>query len=430
MVDLEKDVVETLGIDSKASGSKKRKIWLVVAILVVVGVGALVVMGKLRRAAPEKIEFQTQTVNRGGFEVIVSATGTLEPTNEVEVGSELSGTIKSVEVDFNDRVKAGQILVRLDTTKLKAELAQSKASLEVAKANVLEAKATIKEAQSKLAQLKKVWELSDHKVPSLTEIDAAEATFERANANAASVRAKVSQARAAVEAIETDLSKAVIRSPINGIVLSRNIDPGQTVAASYETPVLLTLAEDLTKMELHVDVDEADVGKVQKDQEATFSVDAYPERTFKARIIKVHYASDTTEGVVTYETILEVSNSDLSLRPGMTATTDIVVKRVENAILVPNAALRFTPPVGEKRKAPPTGLVSMLLPGPPRRRDAKPPESVTNNKKHEQVWILKNEMPLPVPVATGATDGNMTEILDGSLKPGMKVVIDAVSAKP
>jgi HlyD family secretion protein len=258
-------------------------------------------------------------------------------------------------------------------------------------------------------------------------MDAAEAAFERAEADEASAKAAVSQAEATVKANETDLSKLVIRSPINGIVLARSIEPGQTVAASFQAPVLFTLAEDLSKMELHVNVDEADIGKVHEGQKATFSVAAYPNRTFEARITQARFGSSTTSGVVTYETVLKVDNSDLSLRPGMTATADITVKKVENAILVPSAALRFTPPIQEEKQRPSGSLVSSLLPRPPRSA-SKQGENISANKKHQRVWTLKDGQLSSIPVTIGSTDGSMTEVLAGDIKPGMAVVVDTLSA--
>jgi HlyD family secretion protein len=218
-------------------------------------------------------------------------------------------------VDYNSRGRVGQGLARMDTTKLEATIAQLKAALESAKAKALQAKATVLETQAKLAQYREVSKLSNGKVPSKLEMDAAEAAFERARADSASAEAAVSQARATLQASETDLSKATIKSPINGIVLTRSIEPGQTVAASMTTPVLFTLAEDLTKMDLHVNVDEADIGKVLEGQKATFTVAAYSGRTFEARITQARFGSSTTSGVVTYETVLKVDNADLFLRP-------------------------------------------------------------------------------------------------------------------
>jgi HlyD family secretion protein len=258
-------------------------------------------------------------------------------------------------------------------------------------------------------------------------MDAAMAALQRAQADEASAKAQVSEAQATLEANESDLAKAVIYSPINGIVLKRSVEPGQTVAASFQTPVLFTLAEDLTKMELHVDVDEADVGQVKEGQEAAFTVDAYPDRAFPARITQVRYGSQEVEGVITYETVLNVDNSDLSLRPGMTATADITVQKVENAILVPNAALRFSPPVKEKEAPSNSGSVlSKLLPHPPR-SPSKQREVVIANKRQQRVWRLQDGKLAAVDVTTGATDGIMTEVTGGDVKPGMALVVDTVT---
>ena len=286
-------------------------------------------------------------MQRGNLTVVVTATGTLEPVNQVDVGSELSGIIDIVEVDYNDRVELGQVLARLDTDKLQAEVLQSQAALEAAQAKILEAQATVLETHLKSQRCDR---LAVKKMCSQEDVDSSVAAYKRARAEEGSARAQVAEARAKLGADQTNFAKAVIHSPIDGIVLVRNVEPGQTVAATLQAPVLFTLAEDLAKMELHVDVDEADVGLVEAGQTAHFTVDAYPERTFPARITQVRFGSQTVDGVVTYETVLNVDNSDLSLRPGMTATADITVKRIENAILVPNAALRFTPPVQKKNR--------------------------------------------------------------------------------
>jgi HlyD family secretion protein len=421
----ESNISETLKIGQSFRHGKRRKRWFVSIMLLIVIV-ALIVIWKMDGNS-KTTQFKTQQIQRGDLTVIVTATGTLQPTNEVEVGSELSGIVESVEVDYNSKVKVDQVLARLDTSKLEAEVTQSKAALESAKAKVLQAKATVKETKSKLLQLQKVRELSNNKVPSQLDIDAAEAAFERAKADEASAVATVSQAQATLETYQTDLFKADIRSPIDGIVLTRDVEPGQTVAAAFQAPVLFTLAEDLTKMELHVDVDEADIGQVREGQEATFSVDAYPNRTFEARIIQTRYGAQTVDGVVTYETVLEVDNSDLFLRPGMTATADITVKKVENAILVPSAALRFTPPVPEEQNQSGGSLISKLLPGPP--RQSRQRENVNTDKTQQRVWVLKNGQPLAVPIVIGDTDGISTEVLKGEIEPGMAVIVDTVSAE-
>jgi len=429
----ESDIVQTLGIDQSSRNRKRLKRWLAVVFLAALAAVTAIVIWKGTQASTGDV-FKTQEAKRGDIIVTVTATGTLEPKNQVDVGSELSGIIQSVEADYNSRVKVGQALARLDTSKLRAQVLQSKAALDSAQAKVLQAQATVKEARNNLDRLQRVRELSNGKVPSQNDLEAAEAALDRALANEAGAKADVSQAQATLETRETDLAKAVIRSPINGIVLARNVEPGQTVAASLQAPVLFTLAEDLTQMELHVYVDEADVGQVRERQEASFTVDAYPKRTFAARITQVRYGATTASGVVTYETVLSLDNSDLSLRPGMTATADITVQKVQNAILVPNAALRFTPRIQEKEASPQRrDLVNSLLPRPPRRRSSSGPPpwmaGAGGMKKQQRVWSLQDGKPVPIPVTTGATDGVVTEIKSGDVTPGMALVVDMVGTR-
>jgi HlyD family secretion protein len=426
----ESDIVQTLGIDTTSGRRKHLKRRLVIVILALMAMAALILWKTAGNG--DDLQYKTQKVQRGNLTITVTATGNLEPTNQVDVGSELSGIIRSVEADYNDRVKVGQVLARLDTDKLQAQVLQSKAALESAKAKVLETQATISEAQNALRRLEKVRELSAGKVPSQQDLDAAQAALERAQAEEANAKAAVSQARATLEVNETDLDKALIRSPIKGIVLTRSVEPGQTVAASLQAPVLFTLAEDLTQMELHVDVDEADVGQVKKGQEAIFTVDAFQNRSFPAQITQVRYGSQTLEGVVTYETVLHVDNSDLSLRPGMTATADITVQKIENAVLVPNAALRFAPPVEKEETSKENSsnggsLMSKILPH-PRRFSSKPREEVTADKKQQQVWTLRDGKLVAIAITTGPTDGILTEVTDG-VEPGMALVVDIVGTQ-
>jgi HlyD family secretion protein len=420
----EPDIAKTLGLDQGTGRRRRLKRWIVVILLVVAVVAAVMFVRRDKREAGAT-QFETEEAKKGNLVVLVTATGTLQPTNEVEVGSEISGIVKSVEADYNDKVKVGQVLAELDTSKLTAQETQLKAALDAAKAKVLQAKATLKETTSKLAQLDRVKELSKGKVPSQSDLDAAEAAFERAKADDASAAAAVAQAQATLEVTQTDIGKAVIRSPIDGVVLDRSVELGQTVAAAFQAPVLFTLAEDLTKMELHVDVDEADIGQVKEGQEATFDVDAYPDRTFKATITQIRYGSKTVEGVVTYETLLRVDNSDLSLRPGMTATADITVKKVEDAVLVPSAALRFVPPAPAEKR-PSRGLLGAMLPRPPM-RESKPPENGNDKNRQQKVWILKDGQPVAVPVTIGATDGIMAEVTSGNVTPGTAVIIDVAT---
>jgi HlyD family secretion protein len=398
----------------------RRPPWLVAAAALVVIVVAGVIWYANRNGSDS--QYQSAEVSRGDLTVMVTATGTLEPVNQVDVGSELSGTIRSVEADVNDRVKQGQVLARLDTERLKARVHESQSALDAARAKLAESKATLAESQKKYERLKA---LAEKQLYSQQELETAHAAYERAAAAVASAQAQIKSAQATLTANQTDLAKAVIVSPVDGIVLKRNVEPGQTVAASFQTPVLFTLAEDLSKMELHVDVDEADVGQVKEGQQASFTVDAYPDRHFQARIVKVHYAPSVEQDVVTYEALLSVDNSDLVLRPGMTATAEIVTRVVHDALLVPNGALRFTPPAPQT-KSQGSGMRG-LLPRPHRRTPAQ--QQAANAKpgtKKQQVWILRDHKPLAIAVTVGATDGRMTEVTGGELQAGMKVLVDVV----
>ncbi|OPX39345.1 MAG: efflux transporter periplasmic adaptor subunit [Desulfobacteraceae bacterium 4484_190.1] len=418
------DIARTLGLDHSSVRSKRLKrllFWAIPALLMIITASYFLI-----RNGANTVKYKTQEAQRDNLTIMVTATGNLEPTNQVDVGIEVSGTIKTVEVDYNDRVKVDQVLARLDTTKLKGQVLQAKAVLESAYTKVRKAEAKIKEAGNQLKRLRHVQKLSGGKVPSQAELDAEVETLQVAQAEEASAKAAVSEARANFNIRNTDLSKAVIRSPVNGIVLLRNVEPGQTVAASLQTPVLFTLAEDLKLMQLHVDVDEADVGQVQAGQDAVFTVDAYPNRSFTAKVTEVRFAPKTVEGVVTYETLLTVDNSDLSLRPGMTATADIIVKRIKDVVLVPNTALRFIPPV--KQHSPPKGgggLLSAILPRrPPREYREKPSADISR----QRVWKLMGGKLVAVNITIGATDGRMTEVVKGDIEPGLPLVVDTRSS--
>ncbi len=403
-----------------------RWFWLAVALVTIAVVVWLFLRSGNEAAVPR---YSTEAVTVGTLVVKVSATGNLQPTNTVDVGSELSGIVDKVYVDDNDEVKKGQVLAMLDLSKLQDAVAKSRASLAAAEAQVLQAQATVAETRATLARYRQVSQLSGGKVPSKTEMDSAEANLKRAEANVASARASVTQARATLQSDETNLGKASIRSPIHGVVLSRQVDPGQTVAASFQAPVLFKLAEDLTKMELQVDVDEADVGQVKAGQKATFSVDAWPGREYSAVITRVGYGAQEAEGVVSYLTVLEVANDDLSLRPGMTGTADIITLTHENALLVPNAALRFTPAAtdaAEEKSG--SSVMGALMPRMP--RQTRKPRAAASNSGAQRVWVLQDGHPVAIDVQTGATNGRVTEVTGGALKAGMRVITEALSEQP
>jgi HlyD family secretion protein len=412
----------TLGLREAVGRRLVRRI--IGVLLAVAAIWGLMLVVNSPRGAADSIRYETEPVLRGDLVETVSATGTLVPVNEVEIGSEISGTMLSVEVTFNDPVTNGQVLARIDTSNLAAQVQQSESALEAARAKVLETEATLKEAEAQWARLRQVHEISGGRVPSWNELDAQEATASRAHAGVASARADVSKAQAALDVTRSDMEKAVIVSPIDGFVLSRKIEPGQTVAASFEAPVLFTLAEDLAKLELQVDVDEADVGRVREGQEATFTVDAYPDRHFPAIITQVRYGSKTTEGVVTYTTVLKVSNDDLSLRPGMTATAAITTRKAENALLVPTAALRFEPPqesagVPEENTSGKRSLISSILPGPPSQNRKA---NATRVSGPPTVHVLEGGRLRSAQVTTGLSDGIQTQVTAGSIEPGMNLV--------
>ncbi|MBU2546815.1 MAG: efflux RND transporter periplasmic adaptor subunit [Proteobacteria bacterium] len=380
-----------------------------------------------RTAAPVH-RFTTVEASRGGLVVLVSATGSLEPVTQVDVGTEVSGTILSIDVDFNDTVEKGQILARLDTARLEAQKLQSEAALAVARAELQSARAEVDDAKTSLDRLKRAYKLSQGRLPSKQDLDTAEARYKKGRAQVAVADANRIKARAALEVSESDLAKAIIRAPISGTILDRQVEPGQTVAASLQTPVLFTMAGDLKQMLLSVAVDEADVGKVRDGQEAAFVVDAYPDRRFSARVKQVRYAPQDNDGVITYECLLSVDNADLLLRPGMTAAADMVVDRYEDVLLVPNTALRFTPAEPEAEapaeETPKRSFLSRLLPGPPpqgpgNRRAA---ESKKETVSLVRVWTEQAGRLVPIPVTTGATDGISTRVLSGEVAPGQPLI--------
>lgn len=360
--------------------------------------------------------YRTAEAVRGQLVVSVSATGTLQPLNRVDVGSELSGTIASVEVDFNDRVEPGQVLARLDREMLEARMVEARATLQAAQAKVREAVATVTETRLSLQRCE---ELVARQMCTASDLDKLRAASARAQAAEAMARAQAAQSQAAVEAQETNLRKAVIRAPIGGIVLNRQVEKGQTVAASFQTPVLFTLADDLARMELIVAVDEADIGQVRAGQPASFTVDAYPGRSFTAEVKQIRQAPKTVEGVVTYETVLSVDNDDLVLMPGMTATADIVSARLTDVLLLPNAALRFTPPA-----EPETGPSGGMFPGMRRTRPAKTASKTKEADGRQTVYVLREGVPTPVPIKVGVSDGRNTQIVEGDVSPGTPLVID------
>ena len=390
----------------------RRLLWLL-ALAGLIGGGLYWYMGQQQAAAT--VSYETEAAAKLSLEITVTATGTVQPTTQVDVGSEMSGIIRQVNVAENAFVKAGDVLATLDTVRLLAELARSKALLTAAEAKLLDANATLAQSQS---ALKRQGTLQKGGLSTKDSFETAEAGRARAVAAVAAAEADIEVAKADLAIQETDLQKSNVRSPINGIVLKRSAEPGQTVAASLQAPVLFTLAEDLTLIQIEVQVDEADIGDVKIGQEAMFTVDAYRNRKFPARIEAIAYAPETIDGVVTYRATLSAANEDLALRPGMTATARIVVQNIVDAITVSNEALRFQPPRKVERSN--FSISQLFLPRFPRGERGKKPVAADGLRS---VWLLENGSPLELRVKVGASDGKATEIISKDLKVGAPVIL-------
>tara|TARA_R110002020_G_scaffold18931_28_gene65533 strand:- start:6442 stop:7692 length:1251 start_codon:yes stop_codon:yes gene_type:complete len=406
------DIESIVKTAEKGSPLRTWLIWLAV-LLVAAGGTWYWRAAATRQSLPAYV---TETVGRTDIVVQVTATGTVEPTGQVEISSELSGTVRTVEADFNDTVTKGQILARLDTDKLEANVELSRASLAATQARLAEATATLNETKD---NYDRAVMLEQKKVTTLEGLLKAKAAHDRAQAAVKSAEADIRVSEANLKINEANLAKACICSSIDGVVLDRNVEVGQIVASSLQAPVLFTLAADLAKMELRVDIDEADIGKVKVGNDAMFSVEAYQGRSFPAVISQLRYAPKTVDGVVTYEAILSIDNSDMLLRPGMTATADIRVAEVKDTLAVSNAALRFSPPATVEDSGG-SGLLGMIF-RPPSRGAATTPKVSADG--HRDIWLLKNGQAVAVSVMPGESDGSKTAIT-GDVNEGDLVITD------
>lgn len=419
----ETDLNEFLGVEPPSLWARYRR-WILIGAGVLAALG---IAGWLLIRGDSQPRYSSAPIARGDLQVKITATGKLTPTNEVTVGSELSGLVEAVFVDVNDRVKQGQPIARLDTLRLRDSISRSQAALLQAQAGVGQAQATERQAAANLARLEEVSRLSGGKVPSAAELDTARAEEARAAANVKAAQAQVASAAAQLSSDRISLGKATIRSPVTGVVLSRQIEPGQTVAASFNTPTLFRIAEDLSSMKLEVKVDEADVGQVREGQSAIFTVDAFPGREFTASVRRVDVGANesTTSGstasagsstVVAYTAVLAVDNGDLVLRPGMTATAEIVTQVEHNVLLAPNAALRFRPSVA--RSSGPAGFSMMPPPMPRAAKSAR-----VSRGTQQTLYVLgKDGEPQALQVTAGATDGSVTSVSGQGVTPGLAVI--------
>jgi HlyD family secretion protein len=419
------DTAPVLSLSLKCQ-SARRSHRLTVAVVMVLFSGLAAVVYQRRAPATEYI---TQPVTFGDLTITVTTRGNIVPRKLIEIGSELSGTVRQVNVDVNDTIVRGEVLASLDTSRWEAQLTQTQSAVHVAQARLRQAAASVEEAVARATRLLKLRELSGGRLPSQQDLDTSDAVLARARAEYAAAMAAVIRAVASRNMAAADLAKAQIRAPIAGVVLERTIERGQTVTASLQSPVLFVLAEDLRHMELHVGIDEADIGSVQIGQHASFTVDAYPDRMFVARITRVNLASNNTQSasaqataatagrsdnaasVVTYETVLEVDNAEGLLRPGMTAIVDIVTGNLQNVPLVSNAAMRFTPEralfPGTKRDPDQGRGLMVLMPWVPTRWRC-PRE---NGQALGCAWVLEQGQPQLAIFKPGATDRTMTQVL-------------------
>jgi HlyD family secretion protein len=409
------EAIETaLGLDAKGKRKHRRR-WLWYGLLALVVVAAGLVFYQWYAGSAPKVTYTTQPATLSDLTVEVAATGTLQPLTQVDISSELSGVVRSVAVDENQQVRQGDVLARLDTSKLEAQIERAKASAKAASASVETAQVTLKENEQALVRAS---ELAKKGMATQQTLDAATAERDRAKAALDSAEANLAIANADLKLQQADLSKSTIYAPIDGIVLTRSVDPGQTVASSLQAPVLFVIAADLRKMELKAAIDEADIGAVKAGQNARFTVDAFPERPFNAEIRDISYASVTTDGVVTYDARLDVDNDELLLRPGMTATVSVVTKQAKGALTVPSSAFRYRPTETRERGF---SLLSMFTGRGGRggrwrnSQQDKPAEGLRT------LYVLEYGQPRRVDVKVGATDGDVTEVLSG-LKEGDKVI--------
>ena len=413
------EIEAAIGLDGKSRRRSwvKRGIWLAVLAAVLMGAAWWYVAAAGQTAS---VTYQTETAKRADLVVRVQATGKVQPTTQVDVSSEMSGVIRLVNVDNNSLVKKGDVLAELDAVRLKAQLTRVEAALAAAEARLLDAKAT--RAQRDLA-FERAEALRKKGISAIQDLDSARADQTRAAAAVAAAEADIAVARADVTMQQTDIASTRIVSPVDGIVLKRSAEPGQTVASSLQAPVLFTLAEDLTRMQVEADIDEADIGTVKTGQQASFTVDAYSGRLFPAVIQAIEYSPKITENVVTYTAILAVDNKDLLLRPGMTATAQVVTEDISQVLVVANAALRYEPPKANGGQG--FSITRLFMPRMPRFERSSNKASANGERT---LWVLENGAPKQLTVKTGASDGTYTEIVSGELAAGAEVILASKQA--
>jgi HlyD family secretion protein len=372
-----------------------RKAVVCIIILIVIGIAAYFIFKKDN----SKSDYKTEKVEKGDVQDTVTATGTVNAVVNVQVGTQVSGTINRLYVDYNSLVKKGQILAQIDPANFEAQVAQARANLMNALAGFKKAQAVLADSQRTLERNKA---LLKKDFVAQSDVDTAQMNADSAAAQADAARAQIAQMKASLRIAETNLGYTKILSPVDGTVISRNIDVGQTVAASFQTPTLFTIAQDLREMQIDTNVDEADIGKIKNSQAVEFTVDAYPDLTFKGVVSEIRNSPITVSNVVTYDVIVKVDNPEFKLKPGMTANVTIIIDEKKGVLRVPDSALRFKPDQGSKK---------------------------SSEKGGPSVWVMENSKMKRIPVKTGISDGSYTEVVSGSLREGAYVITESANSE-
>jgi HlyD family secretion protein len=378
-----------------------KKILIGIAIVIVLGIVAFFVFGKKENG----LNFRTEKISKGNIVETVTASGNANAVTTVLVGTQVSGTIKTIYADFNSPVKKGQLIAQIDPAIFEAQVEQARANLFSAKANLEKADASFIDAKRTMERNKALFSKD---LIARSEVDTAETNYETAKAQINASKAQVTQAEASLKVAETNLRYTRIISPVNGTVVSRNVDVGQTVAASFQTPTLFTIAQDLTKMQIDTNVAEADIGKVKEGQDVEFGVDAYTGIIFKGKVSQVRNAPINVQNVITYDAVILVSNPELKLKPGMTANVSIIISAKKDVLRIPNTVLRFSMPDKDKDKN--------------KKAQQKGP-----GQKGAGVWIIENGKPKRISVSTGVSDGGYTELISGEIKEGQEVIVESLA---
>ena len=395
------EVRAQLGLDAPPVRRWRRLLWPLVLLFLCGGLGAFALAR--RRHDEASTRYVTAAITRGDLEVTITATGTVETMRTIQVGSEVSGRLQSVLAEANDRVKKGQLLAVIDPEQLRASVSEGQAQILASEAAVVQARATLTESRAAAARARKQ---SAEGLASQKDLESALATAARSEAAVQSALANVALGRATLSAARSKLDRATVVSPVDGVVLSRLVEVGQTVTAGFSTPVMFNIAEDLTQMRLEVNIDEADVGRAKEGQRASFTVEAYPERAFPSKLTSLRFNPTTSSNVVTYKAVLSADNHALLLRPGMTATATIITETKQNVLLVPNAALRFMPP---KQNGPGSAPQSA---------------AVTPARGERGVFVVDGDHLRRIVVKVGASDGVHSELVGDALTSSTKVVVD------